>query len=62
LVFERIKNNKKVIYIANLSAEAVDVKIDLNGTFTNHMIGKPMGISKNQVYSILPWQYYILTN
>lgn len=62
LVFERIKNNKKVIYIANLSAEAVDVKIDLNGTFTNHIIGKPMGISKNQVYSILPWQYYILTN
>lgn len=61
LVFERIKNNKKVIYIANLSAEAVDVKIDLNGTFTNHMIGKPMGINKNQVYSILPWQYYILT-
>lgn len=60
LAFKREKNGKKVYYIANLSAESVNVKIGLNGKFTNYMIDKPMGISNNQVYSILPWQYYIL--
>ena len=62
LAFKREKNGKKVYYIANLSAESVNVKIDLNGNFTNYMAGKSMGINSNQVYSVLPWQYYILTN
>ena len=62
LAFKREKNGKKVYYIANLSSESVNVKIDLNGNFTNYMAGKSMGINSNQVYSVLPWQYYILTN
>jgi alpha-amylase len=33
LAFKREKNGKKVYYIANLSAESVNVKIGLNGKF-----------------------------
>ena len=61
LAFKREKEGKNVYYIANLSSESVNVKIDLNGKFTNYIIGKPMGINNNQLYSVLPWQYYILT-
>jgi glycosidase len=61
LAFERTKNGKKVIYLANLSAQPVDVTIPITGQFKDLMTGKPMGLNATQVYSMLPWQYYILT-
>jgi glycosidase len=61
LAFERTKNGKKVIYLANLSAQPVDVTIPITGQFKDLMTGKPMGLNATQIYSMLPWQYYILT-
>ncbi len=61
LAFERTKNGKKVIYLANLSTQPVDVSISVTGQYKDLMTGKPMGLNATQVYSMLPWQYYILT-
>lgn len=61
LAFERTKKGKKVIYLANLSAKPVDVSIPVTGQYKDLMTGKPMGLNATQVYSMLPWQYYILT-
>ena len=61
LAFERTKNGKKVIYLANLSAQPVEVSIPVTGQYKNLMTGKPMDLNATQNYSMLPWQYYILT-
>lgn len=61
LVFERMKNGKKVIYLANLSAKPVSVSLPLNGQFKDIMNEKMMDLKALQVLSLLPWQYYILS-
>jgi sucrose-6-phosphate hydrolase SacC (GH32 family) len=61
LAFTREKNGKKVIYIANLSSNAVNTKIELKGKFINYMNNKAMELTENQATSLLPFQYYILT-
>lgn len=61
LVFERMKNGKKVIYLANLSAKPVSVSLPLNGQFKDIMNEKMMDLKALQVLSMLPWQYYILS-
>jgi glycosidase len=61
LAFERTKNGKKVIYLANLSSQPVEVSIPVTGQFKNLITGKPMDLNATQNYSMLPWQYYILT-
>jgi glycosidase len=61
LAFERTKNGKKVIYLANFSSQPVEVSIPVTGQYKNLMTGKPMDLNATQNYSMLPWQYYILT-
>lgn len=61
LLFEREKNGKKVIYLANLSDEPVDVNFPIKGTFFDYMSGTKMVLNETQVYAMRPWQYFILT-
>jgi glycosidase len=61
LVFERMKNGKKVIYLANLSAKPVSVSLPLTGQFKDIMKEKMMDLKASQALSMLPWQYYILS-
>ena len=61
LVFERMKNGKKVIYLANLSAKPVSVSLPLTGQFKDIMNEKMMDLKASQALSMLPWQYYILS-
>ena len=61
LVFERTKNDKKVIYLANLSAKPVSVSMPITGQYKDVMNEKMMDLNPTQVLSMLPWQYYILT-
>jgi hypothetical protein len=56
-----MKNGKKVIYLANLSAKPVSVSLPLNGQFKDLMNEKMMDLKASQVLSMLPWQYYILS-
>jgi alpha-amylase len=61
LVFERTKDHKKVIYMANLSSKAVDVSVPLNGSYKDVITGETVGLNEKQIYPLKPWQYYILT-
>lgn len=61
LVFERTKEGKKVIYMANLSSKPVDVSIPLNGSYKDAISGETIGLNEKQIYPLKPWQYYILT-
>ena len=40
----------------------IDTKIAITGEFTNYMTGKMMGLNEKQVYTVLPWQYFVLVN
>ena len=60
LAFTREKNGKKVVYIANFSNNPINTKVDITGEFTNYMTGKIMGMNEKQMFSMKPWQYYIL--
>jgi ribosome-binding ATPase YchF (GTP1/OBG family) len=62
LAFIREKNGKKVVYIANFSNNPINTKVGITGEFTNYMTGKLMGLNEKQVYTILPWQYFVLVN
>ncbi|WP_396210637.1 alpha-glucosidase C-terminal domain-containing protein, partial [Flavobacterium sp.] len=61
LAFERTKNGKRVIYLANLSAKPVSVSVPITGQYKDLMNEKMMDLNTKQVLSLLPWQYYILT-
>lgn len=61
LVFEREKEGKKVIYMANLSSKPVDVSVSLNGSYKDVLTGETIGLNEKQIYPLKPWQYYILT-
>jgi glycosidase len=61
LAFERTKNGKKVIYLANLSAKPVSVSVPMTGQYKDLMNEKMIDLNTKQVISMLPWQYYILT-
>jgi glycosidase len=61
LAFERTKNGKKVIYLANLSAKPVSVTMPITGQYKDVMNEKMMDLKATQVLSMVPWQYFILT-
>ncbi len=61
LAFERMKNGKKVIYLANLSAKPVSASLPVSGQYKDLMNEKMMDLKTSQVLSMLPWQYYILS-
>ena len=61
LAFIREKNGKKVVYIANFSNNPIKTKVGIKGEFTNYMTGEKMKLNEKQIFSIEPWQYYILT-
>ena len=62
LAFEREKEGKKVIYVANLSKTNQKVKLEYSGSFTNFMTNERVEFSKGKEISLQPWQYYIVTN
>lgn len=61
LAFERTKNGKKVIYLANLSVKPVSVSMPITGQYKDVMNEKMMDLKATQVLSMVPWQYFILT-
>jgi alpha-amylase len=63
LAFEREKDGKKVIYIANLSAKPVAYNYGtVSGTFTDYFTGKTQKLQNGQTITLGPWEYWILTN
>ncbi len=62
LAFEREKDGKKVIYIANLSNQTIETKIQLKGDFTDYMSGNKIQFRSDAPIGLKAWQYLILTN
>ena len=60
LAFEREKNNKKVIFIGNLSKTKKLFTIQIEGVFTDYMLGTKIEFTKNQKINFNPWEYKIL--
>lgn len=62
LAFEREKDGKKVIFIANLSNQTIETKIQLQGDFTDYMSGNKIQFRSDAPIGLKAWQYLILTN
>ena len=60
LAFEREKNDKKVIFIGNLSKTNKSFTIPIEGIFTDYMLGEKIEFTKNQKINFNPWEYKIL--
>ncbi|RAR74081.1 alpha-amylase family glycosyl hydrolase [Flavobacterium aciduliphilum] len=60
LAFERERDHKKVLYIANLSSEKLAVTIPIEGTFIDYMTGKKLSFKKDAKLEYAPWEYHIL--
>lgn len=61
LAFERERNGKKVLFIANLSKAPVEFTIDAEGSYIDYMSGKNLKLIKGQKQAFKPWQYLVLT-
>lgn len=62
LAFERENEGKKVIYIANLTKDNQNVKIQTEGNYKDYMNNQEMVLVKDQQLELKPWQYIILAN
>ena len=62
LAFERSKNGKKVIFVANLTKKPKQFTLPTDGEFTDYMSGQKITLTKGQKHDFKPWQYLILTN
>ncbi|SFB03052.1 Glycosidase [Flavobacterium swingsii] len=60
LAFEREKNDKKVIFIGNLSKTNKSFIVPIEGVFTDYMLGTKNEFVKNQKMNFNPWEYKIL--
>jgi glycosidase len=60
LAFEREKNDKKVIFIGNLSKTNKSFTVPIEGVFTDYMLGTKNEFVKNQKMNFNPWEYKIL--
>ena len=60
LAFEREKDGKKLVYIANLSNEPIQATVDYSGVFTDYFSGEPITLSPESKFQLTPWDYFIL--
>jgi alpha-amylase len=61
LAFEREKAGSKVYYIANLTDQILQFKVEATGDFTNVVTGEKISLAKDQTINATPWQYWVLT-
>ncbi len=62
LAFEREKDGKKVVFMANLSKEPQQFTLPVAGEYLDRMSGAKITLAKGQKHDFKPWQYLILTN
>lgn len=60
LAFEREKDGKRAIYIANLSKSDKSFTLPLQGTFSNYMKGEKVTLKEGEKHNFKPWEYLIL--
>ncbi|NER14656.1 alpha-amylase [Leptobacterium flavescens] len=62
LAFERQKDGRQLIYLANLSDAQVTTTVDHEGVFKNYMTGEEISLEKDKEYHLEPWEYIIYVN
>ena len=62
LAFEREKDGKKVVFIANLSNESFQTQVMLKGEFEDYMSKYKLQFRSDSPLGLKAWQYLILTN
>ncbi len=60
LAFERDKDGKKVIFIANLSKKPKRFTVSLEGSFLDYMSNVSTTLEKGQKIDFKPWEYKVL--
>lgn len=60
LAFMREKDTKKLVFIANLSKNPIETKVEYDGTFKDYFTGKEVVLAKGSTMKFEPWQYLIL--
>ena len=60
LAFEREKDGKKVVFIANLSNQTLQSTINLKGDFKDYMSGYKIQFRTDGPIGLKAWQYLIL--
>jgi glycosidase len=62
LAFERTKDGKKIIYLANLSNDVQGFENSFNQSFTDYINNKKFDLSSTSYLKLKPWEYFILVN
>jgi len=63
LAFERVKNGKKIIFIANLSNKPVSFSIPITGDLKDYMNNSSeLSLKENEQLTFKPWEYKILVD
>ena len=60
LAFERVKTNKKVIFIGNLSRNSRTFSMPLQGNYLEYITGNNETFSEDKKITLKPWEYKIL--
>lgn len=61
LAFERSANGENLIYLANMSDQTTEFKIDLEKDFQPYLGKEDFEVGKTN-YKFQPWEYVILVN
>lgn len=60
LAFQRENKGKKVIYLGNLSKNAQEFTVNLDGKYLDYTSGKEIILTKDKKITFNPWEYKIL--
>lgn len=61
LAFSRQKDNQEVIYIANMTDQEQNFKVEKSGDYKNVISGEDMTLNKDENLSFQAWEYVVLT-
>lgn len=60
LAFERIKNGKRLLFLANLTNDSKLATVDYEGSFKSYMTNTDVVLKSGVEYELQPWEYLIL--
>ncbi|MFT4849033.1 MAG: alpha-amylase [Sediminicola sp.] len=60
LAFQRVNEDSKFIYLANLSNEVLDFSFPITGEFKNALTDETISLKPDSRHVFLPWEYLLL--
>lgn len=62
IAFERSKNGKTLVYLANFTNESKEFEVSISGEYQDYMTSQNIELIDDQIHNFEPWQYKILIN